>query len=86
MTPSKDQTWESWTLEKAKRCKQNEFVIQSKNNNRKSPKSRENYDHSGTGSLQDTKQTWKKIELPHDILSLKQQAQSIEKNIEAVRE
>jgi chromosome segregation ATPase len=27
------------------------------NNNRKYPKSRENYAHSGTGSLQDTKQT-----------------------------
>jgi hypothetical protein len=27
---------------------------------RKFPKSRENYAHSGTGSLQDTKQTWPK--------------------------
>jgi hypothetical protein len=33
----------------------------------------------GTGSLQDTKQDLTKIELPHDILSLKQQAQRIEK-------
>jgi hypothetical protein len=31
--------------------------IFNKNNNRKFPKCRENYAHSGTGSLQDTKQT-----------------------------
>jgi hypothetical protein len=31
--------------------------IFNKNNNRKFPKSRESYAHSGTGSLQDTKQT-----------------------------
>jgi hypothetical protein len=38
----------------------------------------ENFTHSGTGSLQNNKQTNKttnKIELPHNILSLKQQAQ-----------
>jgi hypothetical protein len=31
--------------------------ILKKNKNRKFPKSRESYAHSGTGSLQDTKQT-----------------------------
>jgi hypothetical protein len=31
--------------------------IFKKNSNRKFPKSRESYAHSGTGSLQDTKQT-----------------------------
>jgi hypothetical protein len=36
--------------------KRNVQYIQQ-NNNRKFPKSRENYVHSGTGSLQDTKQT-----------------------------
>jgi hypothetical protein len=30
------------------------------NNNRKFPKSRENYAHSGTGNLQNTEHTWKK--------------------------
>jgi hypothetical protein len=33
-----------------KRCKRNEYIQQ--NNNRKFPKPRENYAHSGTGSLQ----------------------------------
>jgi hypothetical protein len=27
LTPSKDQTWESWALKKEKRYKQKEFVI-----------------------------------------------------------
>jgi hypothetical protein len=31
--------------------------IFNKNNNRKFPKSRKDYAHTGTGSLQDTKQT-----------------------------
>jgi hypothetical protein len=26
LTPSKDQTWESWALKKEKKCKQKEFV------------------------------------------------------------
>jgi hypothetical protein len=34
--------------------------ILKQNNNRKFPKSRENYAHPGTGSLKDTKQTWSK--------------------------
>jgi hypothetical protein len=49
------------------------------NKNRKLPKSRENYAHSGAGSLQNTKQNLNKIELPHDILSLKQQVRRLEK-------
>jgi hypothetical protein len=61
-------------LKKEKRCKQKEFVTYSTNNNRKFPKPRENYAHSGTGGLQDIK-----IELPHNILSVIQQAQRIEK-------
>jgi chromosome segregation ATPase len=48
------------------------------NKNRKFPKPRESYAPSGTGSLKDTKQTTK-IELPHDILSLKQQVQRLQK-------
>jgi hypothetical protein len=56
---SKDQTWESWAL-KEKRCKQKECIITQQNNNRKFPKSRENYAHTGTGNLQNTKQTWPK--------------------------
>jgi hypothetical protein len=59
-TPSKDQTWESWALKKEHRCKQKEFLIYSTKWQRKFPKSRENYAHSGSGSLQDTKQTWPK--------------------------
>jgi hypothetical protein len=27
LTPLKNQTWESWALNKEKRCKQKEFVI-----------------------------------------------------------
>jgi hypothetical protein len=65
-------------LRKEKRSKQNVFIIYLKNNNRKFPKSRESYANSAAGSLQDTKNLTK-IELPHDILSLKQQAQIIEK-------
>jgi hypothetical protein len=43
----------------------------------------ESYAHSGIGSLQNTKKTTK-IEIPHDIQSLKQ-AQIIEKNTEGCK-
>jgi hypothetical protein len=29
LTPSKDQTWESWALKKEKKCKQKGFVMYS---------------------------------------------------------
>jgi hypothetical protein len=52
------------------------------NNNKilgiKFPKSRENYAHSDTGSLQDTNRL-DQNRTTHDILPLKQQAQRIEK-------
>jgi hypothetical protein len=38
VTPSKDQTWESWALKKEKRCKPKG----------KFPKSQESFAHSGT--------------------------------------
>jgi hypothetical protein len=60
LTPSKDQTWESWALKKEKRCKKKECIICQQNNYRKFPKSRENSANSDTGSLQNSKQTWPK--------------------------
>jgi hypothetical protein len=57
--------------------KRNVQYIQQ-NNNRKFPKSRENYVHSGPGSLQNKKDLTK-IELPNNILLLEQQAQRLEK-------
>jgi hypothetical protein len=44
-------------IEEREEVKAKGFIYIQQNNNRKLPKSRENYAHSGTGSLQDTKQT-----------------------------
>jgi hypothetical protein len=58
-------------LKKEKSCKKKEFAIYSKNNNRKFPKCRENCPfryRKPPGHQTDLT----KIELPHNILSLKQ--------------
>jgi hypothetical protein len=45
-------------IEKGEQVQKKGFVIYfQQNNNNKFPKSQESYAHSGTGSLQDTKQT-----------------------------
>jgi hypothetical protein len=61
------------------KCKPKGYKISSiKKNNRKYPKSQENFAHPGTGSFQDTKHLLK-IKPPHGMLSLKRQAQRKEK-------
>jgi hypothetical protein len=46
--------------------------IFNQKNNRKLPKSRENYSHTNARGLQNTKQTRPKYIYPHNILPLKQ--------------
>jgi hypothetical protein len=73
-------------LKKENRCKQKGFVIYSTNNKKKSPKSRESYAHSGTGNLQDTKQTDQNRTTPQHVIIKKTSTENRERILKAVIE